>query len=117
MAAAEKLELFLRMTHLPLGYCFDTAAAHETDDLEGEFEKMRTRIRLLHLADPIDGKRLPPLIRDEKDGIDWEAAAERFRGLNQPAPAVLDAADPETGSDPLDAARESLDRLENLLDG
>lgn len=117
MAAAEKLSLFLRMTHLPLGYCYDAAAAQEAGDLEGEFETMRSRIRLLHLADLGDKKRLPPLVGEDEPAIDWEAAAELFRGLDRPPEIVLDAQDPETAGDPLDPARESLDRLENLLDG
>ena len=116
MASAEKLELFLRMTRLPLGYCFDAAAGEETEDLASEFEKMQSRIRLLHLAEPVEDARRPPS-PDMEGGIDWDAAAEGFGELDAATVPVLDADDAGIAADPLDPARESLDFLEKLIDG
>ncbi len=125
MASADRLRLFLSMTQLPLDLCFDSAAAHRTGDFSSEFDKMKDGIRLLHLADPDEDQRRLPMLLDDNtidDAIDWPAAAELFATLAKPPEAVLDADDPDTddpdsAADPLDAARESFRRLENLLDG
>ncbi len=50
-SSAERLESFLRETHLKLGYCFDIGHAHMGEGVEDEFNIMKSRIRSTHVHD------------------------------------------------------------------
>ena len=116
LSTADRLELLLKMTHLPLGYCFDAGAAHLDQEAFSEFAKMRERVRMVQLHDN-DGERdsrRAPLV-EEGGTIDWQALSSELRTLPESTPFALDLdADPER-ENPLDVARESFDRLEELL--
>lgn len=115
MSTADRLDLLLKVTHLPLEYCFDAGAAHLGQDVLAEFEKMKDRVRMAHLHDN-DGKnhlRRAPLVEDG-GSIDWRALIPALRELPDETPFALDLdADPER-ENPLDVARRSFDRLEEL---
>ncbi len=116
LSSAERLDLLLKMTHLPIGYCFDAGAAHLEQETLGEFEKMKERIRLVQLHDN-DGERdlrRAPLV-EEGGTIDWRALSAGLRNLSKEIPFVLDLDADIEREHPLDVARESFERLEELL--
>ncbi len=116
LSSAERLELLFQMTHLPLGYCFDVGAAHLEQDVLSEFEKMRERVRMVRLHDN-DGERdtrRAPLV-EQGGSIDWRAVSAELRGLPDACPFTLDLDADAEREHPLDMARESMDRLEELL--
>ena len=115
MGDAERLQLFLTTTHLPLNLSFSTGAAEKTGDLADEFERMKERIRSVHLHD-IDGSRdgryFPTLA--ERGRIDWPRTVELLRSLDESIPWILDPGPAEEPAVGLQRASEAFDQLEKL---
>ena len=114
LSTAERLEYFLEVTHLPLEYAFDVAAAHRTAGVAEEFEKMRERIQVVHVADNDGEKDLRLFPEDEGGSVDWHEAMGLFRGLHSSPLLTLDPGENADEAAPLDKARRSFDRLESL---
>jgi sugar phosphate isomerase/epimerase len=97
--SADRLNLFLAMTHVDLGYCFDAAEARAGEGFEDQFEKMRERIRMVRLDEP---RREP-------------SELELLAGLDAKTPFVLALEEDPELEDPLGDAGDALDRLEEWL--
>jgi len=117
MGQASKLKLFLSMTHLPFGYCFDAAAAALSGESQEQFETMQDRVRGLAAADAATDstERLAPFLT-EQGMLDWHSLGEQVRECAPIPNIVLDIDDPGT-EQPLADAHESLERLEEILYG
>ena len=113
-STADRLQQFLRFTHLDMNFVFDTGHANLAAGVEHEFELMKDRIRSLHVHDN-DGKEdkhLFPLMA--KGGtIDWPQTMELLRGRPDQYPLLLELKESADFPNGLEAAVEIFDRLEN----
>jgi sugar phosphate isomerase/epimerase len=115
LSSAERLMLFLEVTHLDLGFVFDVGHAHIGAGVEAEFEIMRDRIRSTHVHDN-DGeadKHLFPLL-SEGGTIDWKKTMDLLRTRADQYPLLLELKEAPEFPHPLDTVTELYDRLENL---
>ena len=116
LASAKRLNYFLEITHLNLGYCFDTGHAHMNEGIAAAFELMRPRIHSTHIHDNegSEDQHLFPLLQS-KGTIDWKQTMPLLAGSEAKWPIVLELKDTEEFPTPLAAAKESLARLEELV--
>lgn len=116
LSTAERLESFLRVTHLPLQYSFDVGAAHRGPGIAEEFEKMRERIRSVGLHDNDGEADLRLFPEDEGGTVDWPETMGLIRSLDSSPLLVLDAGENAADAAPFDKALRVFDRLESLTD-
>jgi len=115
LSSAERLMLFLNLTHLDLNFVFDVGHAHMGGGIEAEFDIMRDRIRSTHIHDN-DGKadqHLFPLVA-EGGTIDWKATMNLLRTRADQYPLLLELREVPEFTQPLATVSEVFDRLENL---
>ena len=113
-SSASRLNDFLRMTHLKLGYCFDVGHAHMGDGVAAEFELMKTRIRSSHLHDN-DGKEDLHLFPGQ-GSVDWHKTM-RLLNSRPDSPAVLELKEVKGIERPAEdamRAMEDLDKYEEV---
>jgi sugar phosphate isomerase/epimerase len=115
LSSAERLMLFLEMTHLDLNFVFDVGHAHFGEGVENAFGIMKERIRSTHLHDN-DGqtdKHLFPLV-SEGGTVDWKRTMDLLRTRADQYPLLLELKEVPEYSQPLAVVNEVFDRLENL---
>jgi sugar phosphate isomerase/epimerase len=115
LSTAERLMLFLEMTHLDLHFVFDVGHANIGAGVEAEFSVMRDRIRSTHVHDN-DGKadkHLFPLIA-EGGTVDWKETMNLLRTRADQYPLLLELKEGPELTQPLATVNEVFDRLENL---
>ena len=103
-------------THLDLNYCFDIGHAHLSDDIEGEYTAMKTRIRSTHLHDN-DGKEdshLFPFLH-EAGTIDWSAGLRLLSSRPEQYPLLLELREDPDKQQPLESVRDIFERFDSLL--
>lgn len=110
LSSAERLNYFMRETHLGLGYCFDIGHAHMTGRLEEQFEAMKPSIRSTHVHDN-DGTADEHCFPFEGT-ISWKQALKLLRSLGEDKPLVLELKEPEGMEHLIAAAKSCFDRLE-----
>lgn len=113
LSSAERLMLFLEMTHLDLNFVFDVGHANLGEGVEAAFGVMKDRIRSTHLHDN-DGendKHLFPLVA-EGGTVNWKETMELLRTRADQYPLLLELKEAPEFS--LATAAEVFDRLENL---
>ena len=112
---AERLNLFVATTHLPLNFCFDAGHAHLTGDWESELRLMGGRIRSTHIHDNDgieDNHRFPPL--GENGSIPWVPMKEMLDSHGDDLPWVLELRGDDERDEPLQDAVASFEQLESL---
>ncbi len=112
---AERLNLFVNTTHLPLNFCFDAGHAHLTGNAESELRLMADRVRSTHIHDndgSEDNHRFPPL--GEDGSIPWASIKEMLTSHNDDLPWVLELRGDDDREDPLQDVLRCFDRLESL---
>jgi len=115
LSSAERLLMFLDMTHLDLNVCFDTGHAHLHEGVENAHRLLASRIRSTHVHDN-NGKEdshLSPLA-SEGGTIDWRRAMKALRSNRDQYPLLLELKEVAGMEHPLDGARAAFDRLEEL---
>jgi sugar phosphate isomerase/epimerase len=115
LSSAERLTLFLELTHLDLYFVFDVGHANIRGSVESEFEIMRDRIRSTHVHDN-DGKEdkhLFPLVA-EGGTVNWKETMNLLRSRADQYPLLLELKEAADVTKPLETAHEIFDRLENL---
>lgn len=113
LSSAERLMLFLELTHLDLNFVFDVGHAHLGEGVEAAFNVMKERIRSTHLHDN-DGKtdkHLFPLL-GEGGTVDWKKTMDLLRTRADQYPLLLELKEAPECS--LLTAAELFDRLEDL---
>ena len=115
-SSAERLLLFLRMTHLKLDVAFDVGHAHMGAGVEHEFALLRDRIRSTHVHDNngYDDAHLFPMV-SEGGTVDWPAAMRALGSRPGQYPLVLELREPAGMQNPLEEAIQSFEKLESLL--
>ena len=115
LSSAERLMLFLEMTHLDLNFVFDVGHAHFGEGVEAAFGIMKDRIRSTHIHDN-DGKtdkHLFPLV-SEGGSVDWKNTMNLLRTRADQYPLLLELKEAPEFTHPLATVNEVFDRLENL---
>jgi sugar phosphate isomerase/epimerase len=112
LAYAERLLMFLDVTHLNLNVCFDVGHAHMRGSVENEYRVLKRRIRSTHVHDNngADDSHLFP----GKGSIDWPRTMDLLRSAGGQYPLLLELREVDEMQHPVDAARESFDHLEGL---
>jgi sugar phosphate isomerase/epimerase len=114
LSSAERLQHFLAVTHLDLGFIFDTGHAHLGAGVVPEFDLMQERIRSTHVHDN-DGKsdtHLFPLV-SEGGTIDWKKTMELLRSRDGQYPLLLELKEVAEMTNPLDQVNRVFERLES----
>lgn len=115
LSTAERLAYLLEATHLQLGFCFDVGHAHMDQGVEAAFGIMKERVRSTHVHDN-DGHsdtHLFPMVA-AGGSVDWSKTMELLRSLADPCPLVLELREAPEFKHPLEAVKESFERLESL---
>ena len=114
LSSAERLLMFLGVTHLPLNVCFDVGHAHLNEGVESAYRLLKSRIRSVHVHDN-DGKEDEHLFPLTGGGsIDWARAMQVLRSQPDRYPLLLELREvPDMGL-PFDALSGVFDSLENL---
>ena len=115
LSSAERLVMFLRQTHLQLGFCLDVGHANMNEGVAKAFEIMQDRIKSTHLHDN-DGKSDSHLFPFVSEGgtIDWKATISLLRSRPTQYPLLLELKEVADFAHPFEIARETLDKLESL---
>jgi sugar phosphate isomerase/epimerase len=114
LSTGERLMHFLGMTHLDLGFIFDTGHAHMAGGVEAEFDVMKERIRSTHVHDN-DGKsdsHLFPLI-GEGGTMDWKKTMGLLQSRPGQFPLVLELKEVADMANPLEQVNRVFDELES----
>ena len=114
LSTGERLQEFLKVTHLDLNFAFDTGHAHLGAGVEREFDVMKDRIRSLHVHDN-DGKQDSHLFPMFSEGgtIPWDRTMELLRSREKQYPLLLELKEQPELQHPLEAVKTVFDRLEN----
>ena len=112
LSSAERLLMFLDATHLSLNLCIDVGHANMNEGVDTAFRLMKSRLRSTHIHDNngVDDSHLFPLVA-EGGTINWDRTMDSLRTLD--IPLMLELKEVPGMEHPLDAVRESLDRLES----
>jgi sugar phosphate isomerase/epimerase len=113
LSTGERLNYFNGITHLKLGYVFDTGHAHIGAGIGHEFEVMKERIRSLHVHDN-DGKEDKHLFPTLAKGgtVDWSRTMELLRSRPNQYPLLLELKESPDFPNPIEAALQIFDHLE-----
>ncbi len=123
---AERLNLLIGTTHLPLNFCFDTGHAHLSGGVETEFRLMKDRIRSTHVHDndgELDNHIFPLLDKGSGDGsgdggsIEWGPAMELLDSCAGDVPLVLELRKVPEMETPLVEVQNCFEKLESTFDG
>jgi sugar phosphate isomerase/epimerase len=112
LASAERLLLFLNVTHLNLNVCFDVGHAHMRGSIENEYRLLKPRIRSTHVHDNngTDDSHLFP----GKGTIDWVRTMDLLRSGEGQYPLLLELREVDEMQHPAESARATFDYLEGL---
>ena len=112
LASAERLMMFLNVTHLNLNVCFDVGHAHMRGSIENEYRLLQSRIRSTHVHDNngVDDSHLFP----GKGTVDWVRTMDLLRSAEGQYPLLLELREVDEMQHPIDSARATFDYLEGL---
>jgi sugar phosphate isomerase/epimerase len=116
-SSAERLMHFLGMTHLNLGFVFDTGHAHLNEGVAEAYDVMKERIRSTHVHDN-DGEKdihLFPMVA-EGGSIDWKKAMKLLRSRADQYPLLLELKEVPEYTQPLDKVKQVFEMLEEVRD-
>ncbi len=113
LSSGERLNYFLRQTHLNLNYCFDVGHAHLAHGIEAEFDVMKDRIRSTHIHDN-DGNEDRHWFPGEGN-IDWTKTIQVLGSRADQYPLLLELREPEGREHPIEGARQAWDELAKHL--
>lgn len=114
LASAEKLQMFLAMTHLNLNVCFDVGHAHMRGNIEQEFRKLKPRIRSTHVHDNDGEKDLHLFPGAEGGSVVWRAAMQLLRSAPGQYPLLLELREAPEMAHPLDEVNLVFEQLESV---
>ena len=105
LSHAERLNEFLALTHLNLGYCFDVGHAHMGRGIAYEFDLMKDRIKAANIHDN-DGKTDQHLFPGGGT-IDWPKTMHLLHSRGDQFSLMLEPNDVASMEHPVDEARRS----------
>jgi sugar phosphate isomerase/epimerase len=112
LSNADRLLMFLDVTHLKLNVCFDVGHAHMRGNVESEYRLLKPRIRSTHVHDNngTDDSHLFP----GKGTVDWVRTMDLLRSAGGQYPLLLELREVDEMQHPVESARETFDYLEGL---
>jgi sugar phosphate isomerase/epimerase len=115
LAGAERLSMFLDVTHLQLNVCFDVGHAHMRGSVENEYRVLKSRIRSTHVHDN-NGTDDSHLFPNGGSGgtVDWLRTMELLRSAPGQYPLLLELREVAGMAQPLESARAAFEYLEGL---
>ena len=115
LAGAERLMMFLDVTHLNLNVCFDVGHAHMRGNIENEYRLLKARIRSTHVHDN-NGSDDSHLFPDSASGgtVDWVRAMQLLKSAPGQYPLLLELREVAGMAQPIDSARAAFEYLEGL---
>jgi len=115
LAGAERLLMFLDVTHLHVNVCFDVGHAHMRGSVEDEYRLLKPRIRSTHLHDN-NGTDDSHLFPNSVSGgtIDWTRTMHLLRSAPGQYPLLLELSEVADMPHPIEAARQTFDYMEGL---
>lgn len=113
LSSAARLNSFLEMTHLDLGYCLDVGHANMNEGVEEAYELMKTRVRSTHIHDNngTDDKHLFPLVA-EGGTINWKRTMQLLSSRSDQYPLLLELKEVASLQNPFEQVRLIFERLE-----
>ncbi|MBM3726217.1 MAG: sugar phosphate isomerase/epimerase [Acidobacteria bacterium] len=116
LSSAERLLYFLEITHMELGFVFDTGHANIMEGVKTAWDLMKHRVRSLHVHDN-DGKsdtHLFPMLA-EGGTIDWRETMALFRACPPGQfPLLLELKEAPGVTNPIERACEVFEKLEAI---
>lgn len=115
LSSAERLNYFLGITHLNLGYCLDVGHANLMDGVSTTFELMKDRIKSTHVHDN-NGKEDKHLFPTLAAGgtVNWRETMSLLRSREHQYPLLLELKESPDFPHPLDSIKRIFENLENL---
>jgi sugar phosphate isomerase/epimerase len=116
LASAERLLMFLGITHLNLNICLDVGHAHMNEGIDAAYRLLRSRIRSTHVHDN-NGKEdlhLFPMLAGGQGTIDWRGAMQLLRSQEDRYPLLLELREVPDMGPPFDTLCRVFDTLEGL---
>jgi sugar phosphate isomerase/epimerase len=115
LSSAERILMFLEVTHMDLNVCLDTGHANMNEGVETAYRLLKSRIRSTHVHDNNgkDDSHLFPLVA-EGGTIDWARTMDVLRSQDGAYPLLLELKDVPDMEHPLDHVRRSFERLEGI---
>jgi len=115
LSSAEKLNYFLGITHLNMGYCLDVGHANLMDGVGPTFELMKGRIKSTHVHDNNgkDDKHLFPTLA-EGGTVNWAETMALLRSREHQYPLLLELKESPDFLQPLEAIQRIFENLEKL---
>jgi len=115
LASAERLLMFLDVTHLNLNVCFDVGHAHMRGSIESEYRLLKPRIRSTHVHDN-NGSDDAHLFPNSAGGgtVDWTRAMDLLRSAAGQYPLLLELREVAGMAQPIESARAAFEYLEGL---
>jgi sugar phosphate isomerase/epimerase len=112
LSSAERLLMFLDVTHLHLNVCFDVGHAHMRGSIENEYRLLKPRIRSTHVHDNngVDDSHLFP----GKGSVDWVRTMDLLRSGDGQYPLLLELREVDEMQHPVESARAAFEYLEGL---
>ena len=117
LSSAERLMHFLGMTHLNVGFVFDSGHAHLNEGVAEAYDVMKERIRSTHIHDN-DGEKDIHLFPMVSDGgtIDWKQAMKLLRSRPDQYPLLLELKEVPEYTHPLEKVKQVFELLEEVRD-
>ncbi len=112
LGSAERLNFFLRETHLNLNFCFDIGHAHLTGSIDDQFELMGERIRSTHIHDN-NGKEDEHFVPGAGT-IDWTKAMRLLRSRPDQYPLLLELKEYPGMDRPIEEAKVAMEKLNGI---
>jgi sugar phosphate isomerase/epimerase len=116
LASAERLLMFLGITHLNLNICLDVGHAHMNEGVNAAYRLLKNRIRSTHVHDN-NGKEdlhLFPMLAGGQGTIDWRGTMQLLRSQEDRYPLLLELREVPDMGPPFDTLRQVFDTLEGL---
>lgn len=115
LSSAERLNYFLGITHLKMGYCFDVGHANIMDGVSQTFELMKDRIKSTHVHDNNgkDDKHLFPTLAPGGT-VNWAETMALLRSRQHQFPLLLELKESPDFAQPLDAIQRIFENLEKF---
>ena len=115
LAGAERLLMFLDVTHMNLNVCFDVGHAHMRGSIESEYRLLKSRIRSTHVHDN-NGSDDSHLFPNSASGgtIDWARTMSLLRSAPGQYPLLLELREVPDMAQPLESVRAAFEHLEGL---
>jgi sugar phosphate isomerase/epimerase len=113
LSSAERLMMFLNVTHLHVNVCFDVGHAHMRGSVENEYRLLKPRIRSTHVHDN-NGAADSHLFPNSGGTVDWTNTMELLRSAPVQYPFLLELSEVADMPHPIESARAAFEYLEGL---